>query len=78
MQPRVIKGLRGAGHMGDDRVTARNLTVVRVDAGRNTLVYYFIGIGTLVSYLPLYWYRKRVEDKRHQETPPVAIPTAGS
>ncbi len=35
---RVIKGLRGAGHMGDDRVTARNLTVVRVDAGRNTLV----------------------------------------
>jgi large subunit ribosomal protein L3 len=35
---RVIKGLRGAGHMGDERVTARNLTVVRVDAGRNTLV----------------------------------------
>jgi large subunit ribosomal protein L3 len=35
---RVIKGLRGAGHMGDDRVTARNLTVVRVDAGKNTLV----------------------------------------
>ena len=47
-------------------------------AGRNTLVYYFIGIGTLASYLPLYWYRKRVEDKRTQETPPVAIPTAGS
>jgi large subunit ribosomal protein L3 len=35
---RVIKGLRGAGHMGDERVTAKNLTVVRVDAGRNTLV----------------------------------------
>jgi len=35
---RVIPGLRGAGHMGDDRVTARNLTVVRVAAGRNTLV----------------------------------------
>jgi large subunit ribosomal protein L3 len=35
---RVIKGLRGAGHMGDERVTARNLTVVRVDAGKNTLV----------------------------------------
>jgi amino acid transporter len=47
-------------------------------AGRNTLVYYFIGIGTLVSYLPLYWYRKRVEDKRTQETPSVVIPTAGS
>jgi len=48
-------------------------------AGRDTLVYYFIGIGTLVSYLPLYLYRKRVEDKRHQETPPsVVIPTPGS
>jgi large subunit ribosomal protein L3 len=35
---RVLKGLRAAGHMGDERVTARNLTVVRVDAGKNTLV----------------------------------------
>jgi large subunit ribosomal protein L3 len=35
---RVIPGLRGAGHMGDERVTTKNLTVVRVDAGKNTLV----------------------------------------
>jgi large subunit ribosomal protein L3 len=35
---RVLKGLRAAGHMGSDRVTTKNLTVVRVDAGRNTLV----------------------------------------
>ena len=35
---RVLKGLRAAGHMGDERVTAKNLTVVRVDAGTNTLV----------------------------------------
>ena len=35
---RVTPGMRAAGHMGSDRVTARNLTVVRVDAGRNTLV----------------------------------------
>ena len=35
---RVLKGLRAAGHMGSDRVTAKNLTVVRVDAGQNTLV----------------------------------------
>ena len=35
---RVLKGLRAAGHMGADRVTARNLTVVRVDAGKNVLV----------------------------------------
>src|SRR5262245_6158720 len=35
---RVIKGMRAAGHMGSDRVTARNLQVVRVDAGQNLLV----------------------------------------
>ena len=35
---RVIKGMRAAGHMGSDKVTVRNLTVVRVDAGSNTLV----------------------------------------
>ena len=35
---RVIKGMRAAGHMGTDRVTVRKLTVVRVDAGSNTLV----------------------------------------
>src|SRR3981081_264176 len=37
-------------------------------AGRSTLPYYFIGIATVLAYLPLYWYRKHVEDKRH---PPV-------
>jgi len=35
---RVLKGMRGAGHMGSDRVTVRNLEVVRVDAGNNVLV----------------------------------------
>jgi large subunit ribosomal protein L3 len=35
---RVIKGMRAAGHMGSDRVTVRNLKVVRVDAGNNLLV----------------------------------------
>jgi amino acid transporter len=46
-------------------------------AGKSTLVYYFIGIGTLLSYLPLYWYRKRVEDKRLAEAPEAsaAVPT---
>jgi amino acid transporter len=42
-------------------------------AGKSTLVYYFIGIGTLLSYLPLYWYRKRVEDKRTAEAPESAV-----
>jgi len=41
-------------------------------AGKSTLPYYFIGIATLLSYLPLYWYRKRVEDKR--AAPPAAEP----
>jgi large subunit ribosomal protein L3 len=35
---RVLKGMRAAGHMGSDRVTARNLTVVKVDAENNLLV----------------------------------------
>jgi large subunit ribosomal protein L3 len=35
---RVLKGMRAGGHMGADRVTVRNLTVVRVDAGNNIMV----------------------------------------
>jgi amino acid transporter len=46
-------------------------------AGRNTLVYYFIGIATLLSYLPLYWYRKKVEDKKHAPAAPTAVPSHG-
>jgi amino acid transporter len=44
-------------------------------AGHSTLPYYIIGIVTLLTYLPLYWYRKRVEDRRPEEAPPaVAVP----
>ena len=35
---RTLKGMRAAGHMGSERVTVRNLRVVRVDAGNNLLV----------------------------------------
>ena len=35
---RVLKGMRGAGHMGSERVTVKNLEVVRVDADKNLLV----------------------------------------
>jgi large subunit ribosomal protein L3 len=35
---RVLKGMRGAGHMGSDTVTQRNMTIVRVDAETNVLV----------------------------------------
>lgn len=34
---RVYKGARGAGHMGNDRVTAQSLKVVLVDAERNLI-----------------------------------------
>ena len=35
---RVLKGMKGAGHMGSDRVTVRNLEVVRVDTDNNLLI----------------------------------------
>ena len=35
---RVLKGMRGAGQMGAERVSVRNLSVVRVDAEKNILV----------------------------------------
>jgi len=50
-------------------------------AGRNTLIYYFIGIATLLAYLPLYWYRKRFEDPKYASAAvseaPEAVPTPG-
>jgi large subunit ribosomal protein L3 len=35
---RVVKGMRAAGHMGVDRVTVRNLKVVKVDADNHLIV----------------------------------------
>lgn len=35
---RVLKGMRMAGHMGCDRVTVKNLSVVRVDAEQNLIL----------------------------------------
>lgn len=35
---RVIKGTRSSGHMGDERVTVKGLTVARVDAENNLLM----------------------------------------
>jgi len=42
----------------------------------HTVVYYLAGWGVLIAYLPLYWYRVHVEDKRHIETPaaPAVVP----
>lgn len=35
---RVVKGMRMAGHMGSDRVTVRNLKVLKIDAENNLLL----------------------------------------
>jgi amino acid transporter len=34
--------------------------------GADTRVYFFIGWAILLSYLPLYWYRIKVEDPKHE------------
>jgi hypothetical protein len=47
-------------------------------AGTTTLPYYFIGWGVLLLYLPLYWYRKRVEDKRDATGAHAAAPGTAS
>jgi len=41
----------------------------------NTLVYYLLGWAVLIAYLPLYWYRVSVEDKRQAPEAP-AVPAA--
>ena len=35
---RVMKGLRSSGHMGDERVTTKGLTVAKVDAENNLIM----------------------------------------
>ena len=35
---RVFKGMRMAGHMGDERVTVKNLEIVAVDADKNEIL----------------------------------------
>jgi amino acid transporter len=42
----------------------------------NTLVYYLIGWGVLAAYLPLYWYRVYVEDKKEAPETPMVVPTS--
>src|SRR5206468_3114754 len=43
----------------------------------HTLVYYLAGWGVLAAYLPLYWYRVKVEDKKTAPEAPAAMPAAG-
>jgi amino acid transporter len=46
-------------------------------AGRKTLPYYFIGIGVLLAYLPLYYWRKRVDKRVEANVPTSAVVSAG-
>lgn len=48
---RVIKGRRMAGHMGDSRVTMRNLEVVRVDEDKNVILVKGSVPGSKKSYV---------------------------
>ena len=46
--------------------------------GNDTRIYFFIGWVILLSYLPLYWYRKRVEDPKYEnQVGDAAAPAAG-
>ena len=48
---RVFQGMRAAGHMGTDRVTVKNLEVVRVDLEENLLVVKGAVPGYIGGYL---------------------------
>jgi large subunit ribosomal protein L3 len=48
---RVLKGTRMPGHTGSERVTVKNLEVVRVDAGNNLLVVHGSVPGAGGSYV---------------------------
>lgn len=62
---RVVRGMRMAGHMGSDRVTVRNLRVLRVDAENNLLMVEGAVPGAPGGYLTI---RKAIAAK------PVRIP----
>ena len=58
---RVIKGMRGAGRMGADRVTTHNLKVLRVDPENHLLIIEGSVPGAPESYVTV---RKAVKAKR--------------
>ena len=48
---RVTKGMRGAGHMGSETVTTKNIQVVEIDAENNILVVKGAVPGSISSYV---------------------------
>ena len=63
---RVLKGMRGPGRMGGERVTTRNLRVVRVDAENHQLVVKGAVPGSAGGYVVI---RKAVAPKREPAAP---------
>ena len=68
---RVLKGMRGPGRMGGDRVTTRNLSVIQVDAENHQLVVRGAVPGAPGGYVVI---RKAVAPRRHAEPTPVDEP----
>jgi large subunit ribosomal protein L3 len=58
---RVIKGMRAPGRMGGDRITVRNLRVIKVDTDNNLLIVRGAVPGPPTSYVVI---RKAVAAKR--------------
>ena len=66
---RVIKGMRGPGRMGGDRVTARNLPVIQVNADEHVLVVKGAVPGAPGGYVMV---RKAIAAGREPAPAPVA------
>ena len=68
---RVLKGMRGPGRMGRDRVTTRNLRVIQVDADNHQLVVRGAVPGAPGGYVVI---RKAVTPRPHVEPMPADEP----
>ncbi len=63
---RVLKGMRGPGHMGDEQVTTRNMRVIQVDSENHQLVVKGAVPGAPGGYVVI---RKAVAPKRKWADP---------
>ena len=68
---RVLKGMRGPGHMGSDRVTTRNLRVIQVDAGNHQIVVRGAIPGAPGGYVVI---RKAIAPRRQPTQTPAEQP----
>ena len=68
---RVLKGMRGPGRMGGDRITTRNLSVLQVDADNHQIVVRGAVPGAPGAYVVI---RKAIAPRRHSEPMPADEP----